>query len=190
MPIPLGVLAVAGAGGAAGGGNSFDLLETQILTTNSSSITFSSLGTFSDYRHLQIRAVAKSSSVNDSNNTFSLRFNGDSGNNYWRHQLNGNGSSVLSGSSASAANNMEFLDAIVGNNVANKFSPIILDILDFNSSVKNKTVRAFSGHDGGENDVSLHSGLWSSTNSITSIELYCPGQTLQTGSRYSLYGIK
>jgi hypothetical protein len=32
----------------------FDLLETTTLTTSASSVTFSGLGAYSDYKHLQI----------------------------------------------------------------------------------------------------------------------------------------
>jgi hypothetical protein len=54
----LGVLQAQAAGQVAAG--SFDLLETQVLTSSAASVTFSSLSTYAaDYQHLQIRIVSK-----------------------------------------------------------------------------------------------------------------------------------
>ena len=47
MPFGLGFFATAGAGAA----GSFDLLETQVLGSAQASVTFSSLGTYSNYKH-------------------------------------------------------------------------------------------------------------------------------------------
>jgi hypothetical protein len=70
---------------------------------------------------------------------------------------------------------------------------MIIDIHDYASTTKNKTVRSFFGHDrNGAGSVYLYSGLWMNTGAITSLSL---GQanfsgTFDTGTVASLYGIK
>ena len=99
MPIPLGILAVAGAG-AAGGGGAFDLLETTVLGSDTASVTFSNLNTYSAYKHLQIRLVARSTNASASRSV-RIQFNGDTASNYAYHYLLGDGSSVSSDASTS-----------------------------------------------------------------------------------------
>jgi hypothetical protein len=61
LGFPLGILSAAGAGGGGPLASDYELISTQILTSPQSSITFSSLGTYSStYKHLQVRAVARS----------------------------------------------------------------------------------------------------------------------------------
>ena len=61
MPIPLGVLAVAGAGAAPSGPGAYELIETTLLSSAQKQITFSNLNTYSTtYEHLQIRASIRS----------------------------------------------------------------------------------------------------------------------------------
>jgi hypothetical protein len=194
MPIPLGVLAVAGAGGGAAG--AYDLLETTILTTNTASVTFSSLGSYSAYKHLQLRYTAR---VDVSSTSFEVdlfaRINGvTTAGSYRKHQLRGNGSSV---SSESASEDLLRFGGVPadGQTSTNQFGPGIIDILDFNSTNKLKTIRWFGGQvifyasstlDG---YVQLVSGALQSTNAITSIQLFV-NDNFVPGSRFSLYGIK
>jgi hypothetical protein len=80
---PLGILSAAGAGGV---GATYELIESQILGSNQSSITFSSLATYaSTYKHLQIRAAGKGSGNSFEETNVNLRFNGDTGSNYSAH---------------------------------------------------------------------------------------------------------
>jgi hypothetical protein len=186
MPIPLGVLAVAGAGAAAGAG--YDLLETTILSTTTASVTFSSLDSYSAYKHLQIRAVMKDNAGSTNLNRMDVRFNSDQGSNYTYHYLNGTGSNVGS-SAGTAQSRLQFFDVIGGGSNNLRYGSIILDILDFNNASKNKTVRGFGGgFVASENDISLSSGVWLNTNAITSIEIF-GNFNYAAGSRFSLYGI-
>lgn len=173
------------AGNTAFSPSDYELIETQILTGNQASITFSSLGTYSStYKHLQIRGVARSSSAAIN---LRMRINSDAGSNYASHYLEGNGSAVNSGS----VGTQSFMGLGVVATTANQFSPMIIDILD-SYAAKNKTIRSFQGAQSGANSwVGLHSGLWMSTSSITSMSLIAgPSDTFAIGSRFSLYGIK
>ena len=184
MPIPLGVLAVAGAG-AAGAAGAYDLLETTLISTNTASVTFSGLGSYSDYKHLQIRLLARAS--NDNSNVL-MRFNADTGSNYALHGLYGSSSSVLSFASTSQTYIVAG-ESSLNSHAANSFSPAVTDILDFSSTSKNKTVRTFSGNQI-ETFIALRSGLWMSLNAVTSISLFLNSGSFVAGSRFSLYGIK
>jgi len=184
---PLGILSAAGAGGAAEG--DYELIETVILGTSQASVSFSSLGTYSStYKHLQIRGAARI----DRNTTFgslSLTFNSDTGNNYAVHTLDGNGSSVGSGGSSSIPRTYDIVITSGLQNTANSYGGFVADILDVYAT-KNKTIRAFSGFTGGNQNVRLGSGLWNSTASVTSIQVVGEVGNIVAGTRLSLYGIK
>jgi hypothetical protein len=178
---PLGLLS-QGGGAAAG---SFELIETQVLGSNVASVTFSSIP--ATYKHLQLRYTAQ---TNSNQSILRGRFNGDSTSaNYSRHYLYGDGSSV--GSSASANNGwLDFGPLEVGTNL---FTAGIVDVLDYTSTNKNKTIRALAGRAGSANrNIALSSGGWFSASAVTSLTVSEAffGQNLLTGSRFSLYGIQ
>jgi len=170
---------------------SYDLIASEILGSNQSSITFSNLGDYSStYKHLQIRVVHKNSRSNLWSGSL-FRFNADTGNNYAYHYLMGNGSNV----SSSQENGISAIvdQWVAGNTLTNSFSAAIFDILDPYSTTKNTTVRSLSGRvvGGGEDRIALNSGLWNSTASVTSITLLPTGGfNWVSGTRMSLYGIK
>jgi len=182
----LGILNSQAAGG--GGVLAYDLLETTTLGSSASSVTFSGLGSYSDYAHLQIRYVARTSNA-DTDRDLHLTFNGDSGANYARHYLEGNGSSVSS-QSATSRNRIEFNTGISGANAASSiFGSGVIDVLDAFSSNKNTTTRALYAPFS-VNRLFFHSGLWVNTSSITSMAFEPAFGDFISGSRFSLYGIK
>jgi hypothetical protein len=188
MLIPLGILAASG-----GVASDYELIETQILASATSSITFSSLGTYSStYKHLQIRMVAQNDSAGTGFVDDGIRFNGDTGSNYNSHVLFGNGSSVGSFDMNSAFGATAIWGTVstrIGTTSA--YAPNIIDILDAYSTTKNKTIRRLSGSTGGSAIIIMGSGLWRSTSSTTSLTLFGRGGDSYTiGSRFSLYGIK
>jgi len=182
--IPLGFWAASG-GGVAG---AYDLLETQILTSSASSVTFTGLDTLaSGYQHLQIRSVVRFTS-NGNVGTMKITMNADTGSNYAYHSLQGFGTSVTSFATSNSAD-IQSVYVSGSAEASNIFSAQVIDLLDFSSSNKNTTLRALSGYAGGNDRViSLSSGLYNSTNAMTSIKLERSGDTWVTGSRFSLYG--
>lgn len=161
------------------------LIETVLLGANAASVAFNDLGQYAGvYRHLQIVATTR-----DTNSFASLgfRFNGDSGNNYARHSLQGNGSTVTSGAGASESAGFLGGGANSGTTSGN-FTALIIDILDPFNSLKNTTVRTMNGATGHE--IGLHSTVWLNTSSLTSFNVFSrAGGNLAQHSRFSLYGV-
>ena len=186
----LGIFSAAGAGGAPV--SSYELIETQILTGTQASVTFSGLGTYSSvYKQLQIRIAGRSTTAfSNENDSVYLRFNGDTGNNYSFRQLIGNASSVLSGGETGRSNIAVVTIASNGAG-ANIFGSGTIDILDPFSSTKNKTVTSLTGvYVSSQRFVTMRSGAWFNTASVTSVTLGSVDGNLVAGSRFSIYGVK
>lgn len=168
----------------------FELIETQTVGAGGApSITFSSIpGT---YKHLQIRAVARST-YNAADSFVTIRVNSDSGSNYTNHYLSGDGASATSGSFTTRT--WGALSWVTGNTAtSSQFGALIIDLLDYASTSKNKTFRTLAGNDrNGAGTVGLASSAWLSTSAITSIQLgdFPNGGNLAQYSTFSLFGCK
>jgi hypothetical protein len=142
-------------------------------------VTFSSIpGT---YKSLQIRCNI----VYSSTSLVRFQYNSDTGSNYARHILYGDGSVAGADASASYTSNaIIYVGGSTGTNVG------IVDIHDYASTTKYKTSRTFSGNDNnGSGYITLMSGLWMSTSAVTSIDILCSSNFL-SGTTFALYGIK
>jgi len=161
--------------------SSYDLLETTTLTSSASSVTFSGLGSYTDYKHLQIRYLSRTNDIYD---TFGIYLN--STNAVRGHELRGTGSSVTS----SARTNSRITENAKNSDPANAFAAGIIDILDFSDTSKNTTIRAISGD--GIDKVELGSALYNFTAAITEIkfDIDVGSGSFVTGSRFSLFGVK
>jgi len=176
MLIPIGFF----GGGAAAG--AYELISTAYGNGSSTSISFSSIvGT---YKHLQLRILAQGSQ----NGNLSVRYNSDTGSNYSLHRLEGNGTTIAS-AGGGPYTLIEINDGMSDDTVAGEFGATIIDILDYASTTKYKTQRAFSGSTTDAKRVGLYSGLWMNMAAITSITLI-GDYAFSTPSRFSLYGIK
>ena len=168
----------------------YDALATITLSASTASVTFA--GIPSGYKHLQIRAIAKNSAASAGYDYVHATFNGDTGSNYSLHYLYGNGASAI------GAGNSGLTYSRVGNlaqlNTTNVFGASIIDILDYSSSAKHKTVRSLAGHEANGNNsdgvVHLYSSAWSNTNPITSITFFPPSGSFVANSTFALYGVK
>ena len=185
IPVLHGVWAAAG--GLVG---DYEHIETQTVGAGgAASVTFNSIpGT---YKHLEIRAITRQTS-NSAASDLTMRFNADSGSNYAWHQIYGSGSAATSSANVSTTStgwNYSPDTSIL----ANSFAAAVVQILDYTSTSKNKTMRSLWGYDAnGSGFVGLRSGLWFATPAaITSITL---GIVVATNfaqySTFSLYGVK
>jgi len=172
--------------------SSYESIATVTATGGETSLTFSSIP--STYVALQIRGLSKDG-TNAGNNSLSntINFNGDTGANYTFHRLVGNGSAASAGGFISRTI-ITVESSSIGSATANLFGVSLVDIQDYASTTKYKTVRVFAGNDsngvGTTNNVALSSGLWMNTNAITTILITAAGGSFSAGSTFALYGIK
>ena len=144
------------------------------------------------YTHLQVRGIARTAKAS-APDVLRIRFNSDTGNNYARHLLYGDGTSALAAGAGSG--NLMSLGTIGANNsTADAFSGHIIDVLDYKDTNKYKTLRAlngFSNNTSSNEEISLTSGLWQNTNAITSILIFADSASnLSQYTQFALYGIK
>lgn len=163
------------------------LIERQTLSSDTALLTFSSIP--QTYQHLQLRVLGRSSTI--ANSILAIRFNSDTGSNYANHRLGGNGSTA-SASNATAETYCKTYWIPASDWTAGQFGVSIIDIHDYTSTTKNKTVRALTGRDqNGGGEISLTSSLWLSTSAITSISLLLDtGASFISSSTFALYSIK
>ena len=175
------------AGGLA---SSYDLLESSLMSGSTASVTFSSLGSYSAYKHLQIRYSLRNTTGNTDLN---ILVNGITTASYRRHELRSNGSAL---SSISSGDNSSWtLNIATGSNAnASRYGMGIIDVLDFLNSSKNPSIRIFHGQadDSSGNRVVLMSGMYPSAQAWSSLQIKPASDNgyFAAGSRISLYGIK
>ena len=167
-----------------GGAPAYDLLQSTILTSSASSVTFSSIP--SDYKHLQIRYTAK-----NTGGAFQLNVvvNNDTTTQRSSHDLRGQGSAVQS-SASTFITNFPLYFGITTSTGGDSFAAGVVDILDYANTNKNTTMKSFHGQTYPNTMVYLSSGLYPQTGAITDIKFQPSGNSLAVGSRFSLYGIK
>ena len=177
----------AGGGGGGGTADAYELISTTVLSSNTASVTFSGLGTSAAaYKHLQIRAVHKQDGAS---NALYVRFNGDSGANYSSHYLDGNGSAVSSYGVGSQTS-IYWYGVPGSSDAANTYGASVMDILDWSSTSKNKTLRSLSGWISTYKGIELASGAWLNTSALSSVSIFAGAGNWTIGSRFSLYGLK
>ena len=159
---------------------SFESIATATGDGSSGTITFSSIP--QTYASLHIRIYGRMG------NTQMIRFNGVTTTTYARHQLKGNGTAASAGASTA---DTSILGGAEYTSSANIGGVTIVDIHNYSSTTQYKTLRMFNGYDeNGSGAVYLTSGLWVSTDAITSVTFTMSGGTWLSGTTISLYGIK
>jgi hypothetical protein len=172
------------AGGPAG---AYEQISTQILGSAAATVEFTSIP--ATYKHLQFRITARSAETSQGNDPMFVTFNGNTSG-YAYHRIYGTGGGVLS-DQANAQSNIRMNDIATGNSSFVGFTGIILDLLDYKETTKNKTMRAFYGaFTFAFNNINLQSGLLTSTSAITSVLFDLNISNFVAGSRFTLYGIK
>lgn len=191
MPI-LGIMASAMSANLWQPEGAYDSLATVTLSTATSSVTFA--GIPSTYKHLQFRLFTKESGTGTGGPNIVAVLNSDTTyTNYRSHYLQGNGSSPGAGEVQASG-----YYCLVGNTVpsnasyTNMFAGMVLDVLDYANTSKNKTLRSLWGHDrNGSGEVGIDSSLWINTAAITSISFsVVGGSNFVTNSSFALYGVK
>jgi hypothetical protein len=173
--------------------SSYESIASANGTGASGIVTFSSIP--ATYKHLQLRCLLKDVYTSGLIDSIYLRFNGTTGSLYSFHDLNGDGTTAARGGQAST-NEIEIKSTIIDSNAsfANIMGVAVIDIIDYASTTKNKTLRSFSGIDANTASTSfkieLCSGLWRSTAAINEITIHTNIDRFTTTSVFALYGIK
>jgi hypothetical protein len=158
-------------------------LATTTLSSSASSIILT--GIPSNYRHLQLRMLLRSTTTNGdvglfvNGSLYSAR----------RHSLSGNGSTASAGSDTANA----IARQTQSTDTANVFATSIIDIFDYTNLEKFKTIRQFGGFDlNGSGAINSQSQLIKDKSLITSITIapYNSSGSFDTYSQIALYGIK
>jgi hypothetical protein len=157
----------------------YEKIATTTLSSAASTITFSSIAaSWTDLRLILNATPSYNANVD-------INFNSDTGSNYSRTTLYGDGTSVYSGGNA----NLPFWRATINMQSGNP-SLLILDIFSYAGSNYKTGLSTFSGDFNGSGNVYRNINLWRSTSAITTIDLGLGGANFNVGSTATLYGIK
>jgi hypothetical protein len=161
----------------------FESIATYIVGSGGeASVTFNSIP--STFKHLQIRAFT---GVSASMAAY-IRFNGDSTNSYASHVLEANGGAAAFGGGGPGSA-IYFAEQ----NDANSYGISVVDIADYSSTTKFKSVKALAGYqnNGSGGRIRLAGGSWqNSASPISSIVLAPSAGVWNQGSHFALYGIR
>ena len=170
---------------------SFESIASATASGSSTTVTFNSIP--STYSHLQIRAITKNSGTASSGvGSYSFRFNSDSGSNYANHYIDGNGTSPFAAGSISNTEMTARRSSANSNaSFTNMVGVSIIDIHDYASTSKYKTVRTFGGTDlNTQGALALSSSLWRSTSAVNSITFISGSGNWTNQTTFAIYGIK
>lgn len=173
--------------------SAFDSLGSVLIGSSGQlSVTFSNIP--QTYTHLQLRIFWRDNRSNAGDGSYAdLTFNGITTTSYSYHQLYGVGTNTTGAAQNSSYANIELTRMADNGATSGIFGQTIVDILDYTSTNKTKTIRAIGGYDTNSKGSSyLYSGGWYSTPAaITSLSIIDGGGTLfLENSHFALYGIK
>ena len=151
-------------------GSTYTPIATTTLGSAQSSVTFSSLGSYTDI-------VWVLNGTSTANAVITVQFNADSGANYSCTWINGNGSTA-----ASARDTTSYI--YIGNPTS-EFN-IVGSVMNVSNSTTYKTW--LSRGNTAASQTAAVVGLWRNTAAITSIKFL--NSNFATGSTFTLYGIQ
>lgn len=178
--------------------NDYQSIATVIVPSGGlSTITFSNIP--QNFTHLKLHLNTKDDSTGTGGPNIVMQLgNGTldtTYTHYWSHYFNGNGSAASAGNVQSSG-----YYSLVGNHATSNssytgmFGGMIIDILEYTSTTKNKVVKSLWGHDrNGTGEIGINSSIWTATSvaGVTAISFsIVGGANFVQFSQASLYGIK
>lgn len=165
-------------------------------TGSSTTITFSNIP--QTYSSLQLRILGKDTNTASITLDGYVQLNGDTGSNYSYHYTRGTGTGVSS--TGGYPNSVIIMPNAFSSSKAtspaqaNIYGTAIVDIHDYKSTTRNKTVRIFGGSDSNFSSTSigpyLASGSWNNTAAVTSVSIVTGGTAWTAETTIALYGMK
>ena len=159
----------------------YEPIATTTLGSAQSSVVFSSLGAYTD-----IRIILQAKGTNTGNTDLGLRFNSDTGSNYSRLGIYGDGTDA---GSFVVANETSAKIGILPGTTNGNWTIMRAELQNYSNATTYKTLIARS-------DLAVTVGttasasLWRNTNAITSITFIPISGNIATDSIFTLYGIK
>lgn len=154
----------------------YEKIATTTLGSNTASVTFSSI--LASYTDLVL--IGRGSTTTSGGNV-TMQFNGDTGANYSRTRVLGNGSAASSerqsNTTSVAVGDWSTGNPMIRVNIQNYANPSVYKTL-------------ISRADEAGFVLSSYVGLWRNIAAITSVTFLKPGGLLTSGSTFTLYGIK
>jgi hypothetical protein len=164
-------------------GATYNSLATTTLSSNATSITFSSISSaFTD-----LVLVLQLQGLDAGGNALVLQFNGDTATNYSNTSLYGTGTAAAS-NRYSGLNSTVIAGTVSGPGTA-AGQTIIVNLQNYSNTSIYKTV--LSRYSNASKQVEAEAGLWRSTSAINSIKFqsYTGADQFLTGTTATLYGI-
>lgn len=160
--------------------------------TGTGTVTFSNIP--QTFGHLQLRIMARSTQAGFATvNTCSIQINSDSGNNYYTNYIIATGSGTNASNSWGDSSGMFALLYGASSALSNLFGVTVMDIFDYTSTNKRKTIRANMGamnnQGDANNEVRLVNWTWANTSAITSLTI-TTNNNFADGTTIALYGIR
>lgn len=166
-------------------GGTYTTIATTTLGSSQSSVTFSSLGSYTDL----VLDVTGTSNIPAN---VGLRFNSDTGSNYsWTNLFERSEGSGARGTGKTTNQNILYCNWYTAI-TADALVQIKVNIQGYANSTTNKTILSRANTTPGNTTFSGNEiifGLWRSTSPITSVTVYCDGANFSAGSKFNLYGI-
>ena len=190
MPIIGRFGSLAGLGSLILPGGAMESIATVTVGSGgASSITFSDIP--GGFQHLQVRLIARTNYAS-TDDLIKIKVNTDTGANYAYHALSGNGATASA--NAFTSDTTAYAQRATGANATSSvFGSTIIDLLDYASTTKNKTMRGLGAWDNnGSGTIYIYSNLWmNSSTAITALTLtsYSASNFAQHTTA-ALYGIK
>lgn len=164
----------------------YNLLEEIVLSSAQASVTLGSGGTIPQtYRDLVVEMVGVTTQIAD--DSFRMRFNGDTASNYSATSMYGTGTSPGSGRRTSQASMFGFIGT--GTSSTSATASAYYNVLSYSNTTTYKTALlrwniTTSNYPGVEQSV----GLWQATSAITSISLFAASGNVTAGT-FRLWGV-
>jgi hypothetical protein len=165
--------------------STYEPIATTTLGSAASSVTFSSIS--SSYTDLVLIISGRSTRASTDDSLY-IQFNSDTATNYSYTELAGNGTAASSGRASSQTQIRPSTNMDAASQAAGTFTPVIISMNNYSNTTTYKTTLSRSNM--AAKEVSAVVGLWRSTAAISTILIKCAVGNLDTGSTFTLYGIK
>ena len=156
----------------------YEPIATTTLGSAANTTTFSGIsGSYTDL-------ILVTNVIGTGDLQINCRVNGDTGTNYSTTYIGGNGTNVVSSRQSSAS----FMGTDLYFSVTTNGNATILQFQNYSNSTTYKTM--LSRSNAADKGTNATVSLWRNTAAITSITLYTTSNNFNTGSTFTLYGVK